>query len=316
MSNVSVTGFGTTLRTVAGANCSSSSSRRWVSARPRKSAARPRSSSAAASATTRTTSPSPVPSGMTGGEARRDPDARRGEGDSELGEEALPERERLRPEAEPLAVLVRVLERAREVLAHLDAPRHDDRDEGRLRSPPTRRGRDRTWLGGVATIVARDPAGAGAGDDEEGGGEHEERHRRQAGDEREEEDEAGGDAQRLRHPEELARELLTEGRVGILARDARDEDAGSGGEDERRDLGHEAVADREQAVPLERLDRGHPLLPDADREAAEDVHDRDHERRDDVALHELHRPVHRAVELALARQHPAAPAGLVAVDRA
>ena len=44
-SSVRLTGFGTTLRTVAGANCSSSSRRRCVSARPRKSAARARRSS-------------------------------------------------------------------------------------------------------------------------------------------------------------------------------------------------------------------------------------------------------------------------------
>ena len=59
-----------------------------------------------------------------------------------------------------------------------------------------------------------------------------------------------------------------------------------------------------------------PLLADADGEAAEDVDDRDDDRRDDVALHELHRAVHRAVELALARELPAAAARLVAVDGA
>ena len=75
---------------------------------------------------------------------------------------------------------------------------------------------------------------------------------------------------------------------------------GRGREDERGDLGDEAVADGQETVALERVDDGHPLHGDADGEPAEDVDDDDDERGDDVALDELHGAVHRAVELALA----------------
>src|SRR5207248_6042325 len=95
---------------------------------------------------------------------------------------------------------------------------------------------------------------------EEENADDEERDRRQPRDDREEEDEDRRDAQRLRHPEELARELVAERRVRLLARDARDEDAGGGREDERRDLRDEPVADREQPVALERVGHRHPAL--------------------------------------------------------
>ena len=49
--------------------------------------------------------------------------------------------------------------------------------------------------------------------------------------------------ERLRLSEDLLRELGAERRVGFLARDARHEHAGRRGDDERRDLRDQAVAD-------------------------------------------------------------------------
>ena len=71
--------------------------------------------------------------------------------------------------------------------------------------------------------------------------------------------EDAGDPQRLRHAEESAWRAPAERRVGLLARDARDEDAGGGRQDQRRDLRDEPVADGEQAVALERARRSHAL---------------------------------------------------------
>ena len=116
------------------------------------------------------------------------------------------------------------------------------------------------------------------------------------------------------HSEQLPRELVAERRVGLLARDPRHEDPGGRRQHERRDLRHEAVADREQAVATERVRRRHPVHHHADGEAAERVDGDDEERCDDVALHELHRAVHRAVELALALEQAPAPPRFVAVD--
>src|SRR5690606_28172480 len=69
--------------------------------------------------------------------------------------------------------------------------------------------------------------------------------------------------------------------------------------------------DREQAVDLEGAADVHAAREDADREAPEDVDGDDDDRGDGVALHELHRAVHGAVELALALElAPARPRAL------
>ena len=71
-------------------------------------------------------------------------------------------------------------------------------------------------------------------------------------------------------------------------------------DEQRRNLRDEARADREQRVRLHRLAGRHARAADADHEAADQVDDDDHDRRDRVALDEPHRAVHRAVELRLA----------------
>ena len=56
--------------------------------------------------------------------------------------------------------------------------------------------------------------------------------------------------------------------------------------DQRRDLRHQAVADREQAVALGRTGDLHVAPADADRQTAQNIDARDDERSDDVALEE------------------------------
>ena len=70
----------------------------------------------------------------------------------------------------------------------------------------------------------------------------------------------------------------------------------------------------EQAVGADRLARGHALLQHADREAADQVDQRDDHGGDGVALDELGATVHGAVEVGLGGDLLAAPAGLVLVD--
>ena len=72
-------------------------------------------------------------------------------------------------------------------------------------------------------------------------------------------------------------------------------------DDERRDLRDESVADREHRVGRRRLCERQSALHDADEDAADDVDGGDEQARDRVALHELRRAVHRAVEVGLAR---------------
>ncbi len=100
----------------------------------------------------------------------------------------------------------------------------------------------------------------------------------------------------------------------VVARGPGDDQAGGDREQQRRDLGDEAVADREQAVRRDRVAERHPHLADADGEAADQVDQRDDDRRDRVALDELRGTVHRAVEVGLGVHLGAALAGLVLVD--
>jgi hypothetical protein len=102
-----------------------------------------------------------------------------------------------------------------------------------------------------------------------------------------------GDRQRARLLHELARQLFAERSFGG---GARDDDTGGGRDQQRRDLGDDAFTDRQQRVRCSDRER-HPLLHDADHEAADDVDEDDDDRRDGVAAHELRCAVHRAVEV-------------------
>jgi len=161
----------------------------------------------------------------------------------------------------------------------------------------------------VLGILLLDP---GRGDEHEAAGEHE-RDLRQPRDQAEREGGEPGDPQRRPAGGHLAHDV---GAHVVLARRAGHDQTGGDREQQGGDLGHQAVADRQQAVGGDRLAEGHAVLPHADREAAEQVHERDDDRRDRVTLDELGRTVHRTVEVGLGVHLRAAATSLVLVDEA
>jgi hypothetical protein len=108
------------------------------------------------------------------------------------------------------------------------------------------------------------------------------------------------------------RELVREARLGARL---GDDDRAGGRDDERRDLAHEAVADREDRVGPDRAGEVH-ALDQGDADAADQVDGRDDEAGHGVAAHELRGAVHGAVELRLAPDLVAARLGLVGRDQA
>ena len=97
---------------------------------------------------------------------------------------------------------------------------------------------------------------------------------------------------------------------------AGDEDAGGDRDQQRRDLRAEAVADRQQREVVAGLGERHALLDDADDDAAEQVDAGDQDAGHRVALDELRRTVHRAVEVGLLGDLRAALARLLVGDLA
>ena len=135
-----------------------------------------------------------------------------------------------------------------------------------------------------------------------------------AGHEPEHADQRRGDGERPRVLEQLPRDLLAHVAAGG---DAGDDDGRAHRQHQRRDLGDEAVADRQQRVVVRRLPERQPVLAHADREAPPTMLIAEHEEpRDRVALDELARPVHRAVEVRLLRDLGAPPSGLLLIDDA
>ena len=114
-------------------------------------------------------------------------------------------------------------------------------------------------------------------------------------------------------PRELVEQVGTEVALG---RGAGHDQTGRQRDQQRRDLRDEAVADGQQAVRLDRLAERHVLLQDADREAADEVDGDDDDGGDRVALDELRRTVHRAVEVGLFGDLLAAALRFVLVDDA
>jgi hypothetical protein len=138
---------------------------------------------------------------------------------------------------------------------------------------------------------------------------------RKAGRRSEREEEHRDGAERARLPGELPADLQPEPGLLILSRDAGDRDRGGDGDEEGRDLGDEAVADREERVAPGRLPERH-APQGAGGEAADDVDQDDGHPRDRVPLHELERAVHRPVEPALPLQGTPPPPRLRRVDEA
>ncbi|CAB5289425.1 hypothetical protein IST461_01172 [Burkholderia multivorans] len=116
---------------------------------------------------------------------------------------------------------------------------------------------------------------------------------------------------------ELFAQLLAELALPRVARrDARGHDTGRDRHEQRRNLRRHAVADRQDRVALQRGADVHAVHQRADRDARDDVDERDHEAGDRVALHELHRAVHRAVHLRFLLELLAALARFVRADDA
>ena len=93
-------------------------------------------------------------------------------------------------------------------------------------------------------------------------------------------------------------------------------DTGCGGDQQRGDLRHQPVADRQGRVGRERTLDGHVRPEQAHRQTAENVNQRDDQGADGVAADELAGAVHRAVEAAFLGQFGAAFAGSGFIDGA
>ena len=183
-----------------------------------------------------------------------------------------------------------------------DLDRHRvDRGEGMPRFPPGGRTRFRSW-------VAPEGANAGARHRQADG---QERDRGEPGSESDGEEERPRDEERAR----LRHELPTHprGDAPVIAGDAGHRDPGGDGQEERRDLGRQAIAHREEQVAPGRSPGGHSLQ-DPGRHPPQRVHQCDGDPGHRVSLHELEGAIHGAVELALALELAAAAPGLGGVD--
>ena len=142
---------------------------------------------------------------------------------------------------------------------------------------------------------------------------HRKRQEGQARHQGQHDDEAGGDHQSAR----VTAELVDDGLVGGTGRAAaRDEQACGERDDQGRDLGHQAVADRQLDEDVGGFADRHVVANVTDDDAAEDVDGGDQEAGDGIAAHELRRTVHRAVEGAFLFQLAAAALRLLLVDQA
>jgi hypothetical protein len=139
--------------------------------------------------------------------------------------------------------------------------------------------------------------------EEEDGGE--------AGDEGEGAESGAGHADRLRLAHDLGDDLAAHALV--LTR-AGDHQTAGGRDQQGGELGDEAFADAEEGVRLEDRHRIRLAADHSHREAADDVDGDDHHRRHRVALHELRRTVHRAVEVGFLLDQLASLAGDLFID--
>ena len=100
----------------------------------------------------------------------------------------------------------------------------------------------------------------------------------------------------------------------VLRRGARDQNTRRRGGDQRRDLRHQTIADRQQREPLQRLRHRHVFLHDTDREPTYDIDQRDENRSHRITLSESDGAIHGAVEFGfLADLHPPF-AGFLLID--
>ncbi len=135
----------------------------------------------------------------------------------------------------------------------------------------------------------------------------------QAGDEGEDHHDPGHRGERGRLAADLRDDLDVD---RALAAAARQQEARGDGDDDRRDLRDEPVADRQDRVGLDRLTDRHAMRDHPGREADDQIEDGDQQARDGVALHELRGTVERAEERRLGEVGLAAALGLLVIDRA
>ena len=163
------------------------------------------------------------------------------------------------------------------------------------------------WQCGVARVEAMPCRRAGKRRNQQ------ERQGGQARQQRQNAGRGGGDHQRVRAGSQLrgqlAMHLAFDGALGH-------DDTGRGGDQQRGDLRHQPVADRQGRVGRERTFDGHVRPEQAHRQTAENVDQRDDQGADGVAADELAGAVHRAVEAAFLGQFGAAFAGGGFIDGA
>ncbi len=123
---------------------------------------------------------------------------------------------------------------------------------------------------------------------------------------------ARGDGEHARLVEQLADQLpphvLPGGHIA-------DDNTRGHGDDQRRNLRHQRVADRQQGVVLRRLAQTQAVHEHADDQAADQVDEQNENGRHRIAADELARAVHRTVEVGFLRHVGAALARFFLVDQ-
>ena len=127
------------------------------------------------------------------------------------------------------------------------------------------------------------------------------------------------DKQERRYAERrgIATELAEQGLVGGPGDTGLgDQQTGSRGDDQCRDLGDQAITDGQQGIGLPGFHEAHVILGDTDDDAADDIDEGDHQTGDGVTADELGCTIHGTEERAFVLQVLAPGAGLVFVDQA
>ena len=213
--------------------------------------------------------------------------------------------------AEQLALLA-VVHQGNHAVAHFQAQHVDQLNvvPARFRRFRLRRRRRVDLLFGEAVFLgaAQVPGGAG-----QAGGEQQEHEVGHAGHQAQQAHHAGGQDHHPRVHQQLADHLLADVLVGGHPGHG---DAGGGGNHQRRNLRHQAVADGQQGVGAAGVGERHIVLQHADQQAADDVHRHDHQAGHGVAPDELAGTVHGAVEIRFLGHFGAAFLGVFLADQA
>ena len=117
----------------------------------------------------------------------------------------------------------------------------------------------------------------------------------------------------------LCRELASDGIAQVLVMlivgRARHQQARRHRPQQRRNLGHHAITDGQDAVLDGCGGHGHTLLQHANGKSTEQVDDDDDDAGDGIAFDELHRAIQASVELAFALKNPAPAACFVLLNQ-